>query len=344
MIVRSIPAQERDVFDAVVPHPLQSFAWGEFREKTGTTVERVGIFEDGKIISAYQVTFHPIPLIGKTAGYFPKGIMPDERMMSILADLAKRHDALFIKLEPNIAAPIGKTTGHDTIKQFLQQSGCVPGKPLFTPYSFILSLEKSEEDLLGAMHQKTRYNIGVAQRKGVQVVEDTTEQGLEEYLTLMLETTKRQQFYAHDVSYYRTMFATLAPTGMLHIFKAVYDGKTLSVWIVFLFHDVLYYPYGASSREYREVMANNLLAWEVIKYGKAKGCKSFDMWGSLGPEPDKNDPWYGFHRFKEGYGGELHQFIGTFDLVFDDRLYKLFRTIDAWRWKFLRLRSALKLR
>lgn len=339
MIVRSIEPHDRTLFDSVVSHPLQSYAWGDFRKKTDTIVERVGVFDDGTLTTGFQVSFHPLPLGSYTAGYFPKGPLPDERMFAILKDLGRRHNALFIKMEPNVSAPIDNSTGHPEIAKFMIENGCVKGKPLFTPYTFVLSLEPTEEELLAHMHQKTRYNINLATKKGVTIVEDTSEQGLKEYMTLLFETTKRQGFYAHDETYYQKMYDTLKPSGMLHIFKAMYEGKVLSVWIIFVFNKVLYYPYGASSRENREVMANNLLAWEVIKFGKNLGCTRFDMWGSLGPNADPKDPWYGFHTFKSGYGGKLTQFVGTYDLVLDKRLYGIFQTLDKWRWIFLRLKK-----
>jgi peptidoglycan pentaglycine glycine transferase (the first glycine) len=81
----------------------------------------------------------------------------------------------------------------------------------------------------------------------------------------------------------------------------------------------------------------------VIRFGKAQGCKSFDMWGSLGPNPDPKDPWNGFHRFKKGYGGELVEFIGTYDLVNDYPMYKIYTLANSLRWKYLRLKKKLKL-
>jgi lipid II:glycine glycyltransferase (peptidoglycan interpeptide bridge formation enzyme) len=117
----------------------------------------------------------------------------------------------------------------------------------------------------------------------------------------------------------------------------------LVVWIVFVFNGVLYYPYGASRSIHRELMASNLMMWEVIKFGKQQSCKLFDMWGSLGPNPDPKDPWYGFHRFKKGYGGDLVEFVGTFDLVQDYPIYKVYNLANNLRWKVLRLKKKLKL-
>lgn len=341
MIVRSITSSEAEVYNSGVSHPLQSFAWGEFRSQTGTRVERVGVFDQGKLVYAFCVTFHVIPHSSFTVGYYPKGTMPDEQVMKLLEDLGRKNNALYIKMEPDIAAAVGAPNGFAVIREFLFSHGCVAGKALFTPYSFQLSLLPTEDELLASMHQKTRYNINLAAKKGVQIIEDTTKAGLDEYLKLLQETTKRQGFYAHTQEYYTKMFDTIAPTGMMHIFKATLDGATLSVWIIFVFNGKLYYPYGASSREHREVMANNLLAWKVIQFGKSQGCEVFDMWGSLGPNPDQNDPWYGFHKFKEGYGGKLVEFVGSYDLVLNPPMYKIFQFVDKIRWKFLHLKTKL---
>jgi lipid II:glycine glycyltransferase (peptidoglycan interpeptide bridge formation enzyme) len=102
---------------------------------------------------------------------------------------------------------------------------------------------------------------------------------------------------------------------------------------------MLYYPYGASSSQHRDVMSSNLMMWDVIMYGKKMGLKTFDMWGSLGPNPDTKDPWYGFHRFKQGYGPELVEFVGSYDLVINPILYQGYKIADKLRWLFLRLRA-----
>jgi len=135
------------------------------------------------------------------------------------------------------------------------------------------------------------------------------------------------------------MWQTLFPTGISHLLTATLKEKTLVCWIVFTFNKTLYYPYGASSRQYKNLMASNLMMWETIKLGKKMNCQTFDLWGSLGPNPDPKDPWYGFHRFKEGYNPKLVEFIGTFDLVLNQPIYKLYCLADNLRWKFLKIKS-----
>ncbi|MBI5452581.1 peptidoglycan bridge formation glycyltransferase FemA/FemB family protein, partial [Candidatus Gottesmanbacteria bacterium] len=215
--------------------------------------------------------------------------------------------------------------------------------PLFTKYTFQLSLTKSEEELLKNMHSKTRYNIKVAQKHEVIIKEDNSNQAFEKYLQLTFATTRRQKFYAHNRRYHQLMWETLKSSKIAHLLTAnyQYQGKnhTLVTWIVFLFNNILYYPYGASSSEFRNVMASNLMMWEAIRWGKKNGAKLFDMWGSLGPAPDISDPWYGFHRFKQGYGTKLVEFVGSFDLVINPFLYRLYNYANSLRQFFLIIKS-----
>jgi lipid II:glycine glycyltransferase (peptidoglycan interpeptide bridge formation enzyme) len=267
--------------------------------------------------------------------------MPNEDHMAALKQLSKKYNAIYIKLEPNVKKPLDQPSADNKAVQFLQKYQIEEGRALFTRYTFELDLRPSEEELLEKQSSKTRYNVKLAIKTGVEVIEDTSEQGLEEYLKILAETTKRQGFYAHTPDYFRQLWESLKDSGMLHIFKAVYEKQTLVVWIVFIFNGVLYYPYGASSSMYREVMASNLMMWEVIRFGKKQGCQSFDMWGSLGPNPDPKSPWNGFHRFKKGYGGELVEFIGSYDLVNDYPMYKIYNLAEDLRWKFLRFKKKL---
>lgn len=343
MIIRPVTLEEKDRFNAAAHHPLQTWEWGEFRKAQGQTIERWGMFsEQGQLEHTLQITFHSIPVFGGTAGYFPKGDTPTAEMLNALSEIGKRNNAVFIKLEPNTLQPASAAEeAFEAEQKVLTDNGAVPGRSLFTPYTFVLDISPSEEELMANLKSKTRYNVRLAERKGVQIVEDSTDAGLEEYLTLLKETTQRQGFYAHDEAYFRTQWQHLKTSGMAKILKAVHEGKTLTTWILFFHNGVAYYPYGASSREQRDVMASNLMMWEAIRLAKQTGCTSFDMWGALGPEPDPKNKWYGFHKFKEGYGAVLMQGIETHDLVINKLMYSLVTLADSWRWKVLRLRKKL---
>ena len=333
MIVREVLEEEKNQFNQVATHPLQSWEWGEFRKKDGKKVIRLGAF-DGKVLkAAYQLTVHPLPKINCTALYFPKGPMPDKIMLEALKKVGEKERAIFIKIEPNIK-------DNQDVVNFLLTNGCQKGRPLFTKYTFQLDLQKTEEQLLADMKPKTRYNIKVAQKHGVEIVEDNSPQAFENYLKLTAETTKRQKFYAHSEAYHRKMWMMMQPSGIAHLFLAKYQNQVLAADIFFVFNKILYYPYGSSTREHREVMAPYALFWEVIKFGQKMDCKNFDMWGTPGPNPSPRDPYFGFHRFKEGFGPSLVEFIGTYDLVINPTLYKLFNLVNRLRWIFLHSRTA----
>jgi lipid II:glycine glycyltransferase (peptidoglycan interpeptide bridge formation enzyme) len=348
MLIRPIRQDEQQLYNQAARHPLQTWEWGEFRKKTNIKVERLGFFKQGKLEHVLQATFHPIPHFEQyTIGYYPRGFRPDEDQISALKQIGKKHNALFIKLEPNVAAPVDQTADFKQLAYFLVDNDCQPGRPLFTKHTFHLDLTQSKEQLFANLKSKTRYNVRLARKKGVRVVEDSSRQGLDTYLSILQETIDRQGFYAHNPDYFQKMWQRLYQQverpehSMMHIFHAVYDNTPLASWIMFKQANRIYYPYGASSAKHREVMASNLLMWEMIMWGKDQGCRIFDMWGSLGPEPDKNHPWYGFHRFKKGYGGQLMRFLGTYDLVLNSQLYPIFRLADKIRWKWLRFKTKL---
>lgn len=337
-MIKGISEIDRRNFDKVAKHPLQSWAWGEFRKKTGVGLSRFG-FGEKSIEDVFQITWHRIPYTKFCIGYCPKSIIPNKEEVTMIKAEAEKRGAIFVKFEPN------EKINTETEKKIIaleKEFNFVKGKPLFTKYTFQLDISKSEEELLKNMHQKTRYNLRLAEKKGVEIIEDSSEVGFEDYWKLMEETTKRQGFFAHGKEYHRKMWQTMTESGMGHLFKAVYEGKTLTAWMVFILNDTIYYPYGASSNENREVMASNLMMWEVIRYGKKQGCRLFDMWGSLGPTPDIKDPWYGFHKFKQGYGAELVEFLGSFDLVVKPTLYKLYGLTDRLRWVGLKLLAGMR--
>ncbi len=342
MIIREVLEEEKALFNQAVGHPLQSWEWGDFRKKTGVGVIRIGVFEGKRLTAGYQLTVHKIPGLPYTLLYFPKGPTPDLKMLAALQKIADEQRSIFVKLEPNVGDFYPHSESNFTVREFLAKNGCKKGQPLFTRFTFHLDLTKSEEQLLAEMKPKTRYNIRICQRHGVEIIEDNSELAFEAYLSLMIETTKRQGFYAHTPDYHRKLWETLVTTGMYHLFLAKLKNKVLAAYIFFTFKDCLYYPYGASTRENRGVMPTYGLFWEVIKYGQKAGCKTFDMWGTPGPNPDPKDPWIGFHRFKEGFGSRLFEFVGTYDLVSKPQLYPIYCLVNDIRWRFLRIWSRLR--
>lgn len=347
MIVREVLPEEKNEYEALINHPLQSWAWGEFRKLNGKKVIRLGVFDpegEKKLLAAYQITVHPIPQTDYTVLYFPRGPLPDKTMIEALLKLGKQEKAIFVKMDPDVSLPVNQgisLTAHQEIHDFLIKNGCQKTRPFWFEYTSLINLKKSDEALLKNMHPKTRYNLRLAQRHGVSVKEGNSDQAFENYLRLMTETTKRQRFYAHTPEYHRQMWSVLKPAKISHLLLAEHQKRILAAWMFFVYKKTIYYPYGGSTRENKNVMAAYALLWEGIKLGQKSGCQAFDLWGCLGPNPDPKDSWLGFHRFKSGFGGQMMKYLGTYDLIINHQLYPLYKLVDKARWGYLKIRSRL---
>lgn len=303
----------------IATHPLQTTYWAEFRKAWGNEILETpwGI-----------LTVHKIPATSYKLAIFEKGPVPTAEMLTGLKDIAKENNIIFVKLEPNCQKS-------ESLVNLMKSKGAVPGRRFFTPTTFWIDLTKSEEDLLKSFSSKTRYNIRLADRKGVRVTEDDSDKAFERYLELTRETTQRQGFYAHTEKYHNLMWKTLKDAGIAHLLTATYQGKIITTWILFAWRDFLYYPYGASTEAHKEVMANNLMMWEAIKLGKKLKLKTFDLWG--------REEGKGFTKFKEGYNPKVIEFLGTWDLVVNKPIYSIYRIIENIRWKVLKNPIVVKL-
>ena len=345
MITRLLYSKEKKQYNKVVRHPVQTWEWGDFQISQGHQVFRLGVFDQDKMVSAYTVSFHHLPHTSYTIGTLLRGPRINAAMLSAVKKLAKQQNAIFIKFEPDgihkkISAS-GQTSVVNSLPHFKDLH--LSPKVAFYPHSYIIDLTKSEDRLLAAMRPKTRYNTRVANRYGVKISHQNTPTAFQKYLDLIFATTVRQGFYLHDRQYHQDQWRLLKKTTLPRLMLASYQNHTLSAFMLFICGDRAFYPYGGSSPVSRQVMAPTLLMWESIKFAKSVGCKTFDMWGSLGPEAKPKDPSFGFHRFKLGFGGQLVRFIGTYDLILNPNLYRLYNLVDKCRWCLLRLKTKLPL-
>jgi lipid II:glycine glycyltransferase (peptidoglycan interpeptide bridge formation enzyme) len=320
---------QQESYSLLVNHPIQSWAWGEFRKKMAAQVDRFII--DRK---AGQVFFYQLPLFPFTIGHCPKINFINQPLINHLSFLGQKRRALFIKIEPNLLAS-------PEAEKELANLGLRQGKEIFSRYTMIINLGQTTDQFLAGFASKTRYNIRLAQKKGVKIIEDNSDRAFNTYWRLTEKTTARQRFYAHDKEYHEKMWQSMKQAGIAHLLLAEYKGETLAAWILFKFKDTLYYPYGASSRRHRQVMASNLLMWEAILFGQRNGCRQFDLWGTPGPNPKKTNPWYGFHRFKAGYNPKIVRLVGAHDLVIKPNLYFSYQTLDNIRRQYLKLKTKL---
>lgn len=344
MIIKTIDSNfSSEKFNQLATHSLQSWEWGEARKKMGIEVLRLGEFKDDQLVNVFQLTFHKIPLTCLKIGYLPRSVLPSKEVLEFLFDYGKKNKTIFIKVEPyaektkefKILTPI--KSGSNSKFQI------VPSQhPLFPEWTMILDLKKPEEELLKEMKSKTRYNTRLAEKKGVIVKELSDDKGYEIFNRLYFDTCKRQQYFGHTKKYHQIIWNTLK-NNQAHILVAFYKETPLAVYELFYFNKKIYYPYGGTSLEYRNLMGSNLLMWEAIKLGKKLGAETFDMWGSLGPNYDYNDPWAGFTRFKEGYNAKFTKMLSSHDLVINSIQYKIYNLLNKLRQLYLRVRKKIRL-
>jgi lipid II:glycine glycyltransferase (peptidoglycan interpeptide bridge formation enzyme) len=308
-----------NTLDRIASHPLQSSAWAEFRRKWGNELleTEFGI-----------LTLHKIPFTSFKIGMFIKGPTPTSGMLEKLKAIGKEHHLIFIKLEPNVEKS-------ESLVKLMKEEGARVGKTLFTPTTFWIDLTPTEESLMKNFSSKTRYNIRLAERNGVTIKEDNSDKAFDRYLELTRETVARQGFYAHSKKYHRLMWDILKKAGIAHLLTATYKNQIITTWIVFVWKKFLYYPYGASTEEHKNVMANNLMMWEAIKFGKKLGLSTFDLWG--------REEGKGFTKFKEGYNPKVIEFLGTWDLVINKPMYRVYKLAEKVRWPALKFAAKLGL-
>lgn len=299
---------------------LQSWEWGEFQEKVSGIIWRIGVEDGGKLICTAKIIKKSLPM-GKNYFYcgrgpiFLNGEWNEEAgnlIFNEIKALAKNEMAMFLRFDPTIILPALDFTVEKTLD-------IQPSKTLH------LNLEKSEDDLLKEMHQKTRYNIRLAEKKGIKMVE-TNKERFDEFWQLLDQTAGRDKFRPHGISYYKAMLDL--PDDFMKLFFIEDKGKALACGIFSFFGDTATYLHGGSASESRNLMAPFLLQWEVIKKAKASGFKFYDFHGI------DEKKWSGVTRFKKGFGGEEINYPGTFDMVYDEGWYQVYKMIRKVRRSF----------
>ncbi|MSR85319.1 peptidoglycan bridge formation glycyltransferase FemA/FemB family protein [Candidatus Uhrbacteria bacterium] len=313
----------------------QSWMWGEFQKSQGHKVKRfflvgAGLSRPGQGDPAPTMAIQLIQYKKRFSGYWfaPRGpIFATHTHQDLrqsfricLEEILKQKLAgqtLFYRFEPAIRLK----QGHGMMPRRLRRNH------MMSPSSTILiDLKKSEEELLVAMHPKTRYNIRVAEKHGVMVREGKTSQDFASFLTLLNETAERDQFDPHGARYLQALWDFLSPSGMAQVCFAERDGIPLAANLEIGYGDTLTYLHGASSSSARELMAPYALHWDTIKTAKSEDFHFYDLWG-CNPESKAafyyKPSWEGITRFKLGWGGERVDLIGTWDLPINRVLYRL---------------------
>jgi lipid II:glycine glycyltransferase (peptidoglycan interpeptide bridge formation enzyme) len=343
-------------------HLLQTEQWGQFKAQYGWRPHwlmwdetRFSISNSQSAISnplaACLVLQRGIPIGGFAARlsvmYAPKGPLLDwadarlrQRVLADLGEFAKRQGAIFIKIDPDLLLGTGvpgspndqpNATGQ-VVQAELQALGWrFSGEQIQFRNSVLIDLTPPADDLLAQMKQKTRYNIRLAERKGVTVRTGTSDDyGL--LYRMYAETSVRDGFVIRDETYYRAVWGAFEslqvedPQPCMEPLIAEVDGEPVGAVVIFRFAGRAWYLYGMSRDTHREKMPSYLLQWEAMRRAKAAGCAVYDLWGA--PDVfDESDSMWGVFRFKEGLGGYVARTLGAWDLPVRPLVYKLYTQV-----------------
>ncbi len=323
---------------------------GEFTLEKHYPDEFTGTFE-GETVGAAQLLVRSVRLgflpMRLSVAYAPKGPLLDwqnsplrDQALADLKQAGRRAGALMVKIDPDIRLgtgipgdPDGETANPTglAIQQHLSQTGWrfSPDQIQFRN-TFLIDLSPAEETLLAAMKQKTRYNVRLAERKGV-VVYPAGRTGsllptLDMLYQMYAETAHRDGFVIREGGYYRSLWSQFIHAGMLTPLVASVDGEPVAGLMLFMFGRTAYYLHGMSRDLHRERMPNYLLQWEAMRLAKANGCTTYDLWGA--PDVfDESDRMWGVYRFKQGLGGTLTRTLGAWDYPLRPNLYTLYTRI-----------------
>ncbi len=322
----SLSATEWEAFLAGHPHAhiLQTAAWGELKASFGWEVMRLREGDSGA-----QVLLRPFPQ-GRALAYVPEGPVGDwlPGLLPALDEACRRRRAILLKVEPDPSPAAGDD-------RRLMEHGFRPSRHTVQPRrTIVVDLTGTEEEILARMHQKTRYNIGLAARKGV-TVRAWDDPG--SFAAMMKETASRNRFGAHVPEYYRRAYDLFHPSGLCELLLAEAENGPLAAVMVFARGERAWYFYGASTDRERQRMPAYLLQWEAMRWARRRGCTQYDLWGVPDAEPElleaefprRSDGLWGVYRFKRGFGGRLARSLGAWDRPFNPLLYSLYRWVAS---------------
>lgn len=372
------------------PHFLQTYEWGQVKAKYGWQPIYLAWDEEGKLtqepgLSAANVRASAAALILKrtislggmsarlSVLYSPKGPLLDwtneplrKRVLNDLQQFARREGAIFLKMDPDVILGTGipqsevdviDSCGQSVVAELKGRNWRYSSDQIQFKNTVLIDLRSSEEELLARMKQKTRYNIRLAEKKGV-TLRIGTPNDFGMLYKMYAETSVRDGFVIRDEGYYKTVWELFTANGqpltssleapstnyqlpLAEPLIAEVDREPVAAIFVFYFAGRAYYVYGMSRNTHREKMPTYLLQWEAMKRAKAKGCMTYDLWGA--PDVfDETDSMWGVYRFKEGLGGKVVRTLGAWDFAPNPLGYKLYSEIIPRVLNLMRSRGKAK--
>ena len=307
----------------------QSLEWGNIKS---SWKKEVILSEDknGNIRGSLCVWIRKFPIFGNMM-YSARGPVCDLYDEEVIKDLregadllAKKYKAFVLRVEPDILKSDEEFRKIITKNGFKIKDDSKDFKDEIQPrFVFRLNLKgKTEEEIFAELHQKTRYNVRLATKKGV-VIKEGTREDLKDFHKIMIETGERDNFIIRSLEYFEKMYDEMAPNHM-KLLMAYHEDKPISGIIPIMYGNKVWYLYGASSNSHRNLMPNYLLQWTMIQEAIKMGADMYDFRGVSGVV-DESHPQYGLYRFKKGFNAEFTEFIGEIYIPYKPLVYKLYK-------------------
>ncbi len=301
---------------------LQSTCWADFQKNLGFDFWLLAAQDQKNSVGAATLVIKRTLPFGKNYLYIPHGpVFSDSSALKFLLkqiyQLAIKQNSVFLKIEPYLSEK------EEELRNILKEMGFKKSSKEIQPQqTIVLDLSKSERELLKSMKPKTRYNIKLAEKRGVKIRPLASSRDFEFFWNLMQETARRNKFKIHPKEHFEKLFE-LKP---VKIYFAEYQGEILAAALIAYWSHQVIFLHGASSNILRNLMAPYLLHFEIIKKAKADGFREYDFYSF------DEKKWSGFSRFKSGFGGEIKKYPGSFDLVFNHFWYILYLLAQKLRF------------
>ena len=327
-------------------HALQTWQWGQVKAQVGwQSHPLVWRDEEGTVCAGALMLQRSIQTGGfglkMSVMYIPRGPMLDygntplaKQVLDDLQAYARHEGAIFLKIDPALVLAHGdpgtdkemaNTIGLSFREDLIRRGWVFSDDQIQYRNTVVVGLRDDEDTLLAQMKSKTRYNIRLAERRGVTVrvggVED-----IDLLYRMYAHTSIRDDFLIRGKDYYALVWRTFFEAGLGEPLIAEVDGEPVGAVVIFRFGGKAWYLYGMSLDEHREKMFTYRLQWEAMLRAKAAGCTLYDLWGAP-DEFNENDPMWGVYRFKEGFGGTVLQTLGAWDYPVRPVIYQLYNRV-----------------
>ncbi len=321
------------------PHVLQSWEWGAIKGQTEWHAERYLVQRAAKPIAAFQFLWRqPLPYLPLRIGYVTKGPVVDwqdldavDATLAQIEAVARKHKCILVKIDPDVREDL--TVGRLALHALERRGWRYSAEQIQFKNTGFSDLTGGEETLLAEMKSKWRYNIRLAEKRGIQIRQGTAAD-LPAFYALYAETGQRDGFLIRPYSYYQATWATFLQAqavddnpagGTLLLAEHAEENTPLAGLFLFRYGDRTWYFYGASSERRRRDMPNYLLQWAALRWAQGQGCQVYDWWGAPTQIADEADGLQGVWQFKQGFGAAFQPHIGAWDFPVSPLRYRLFQ-------------------